>query len=505
MFTDVSSGFLEAARKRFAQRTSIEYSVLDITRDPLSQGLEPESYDLIVAANVIHATPSLHDSLTNIKKLLAPGGRLLLQETCGNFMLLEYVMQGFLPGWWVGENDQRVEKPYVNVDRWRKELLDIGLSGVDFTTHQFNEPIVNMASTRPIPPAAQDNITLLVSEHDSGAATEVSRQFRSHGSIVELCGLYNLPRNSRFVIVLLDVVSPLLYNLDEEGFQQLKDFILGLSNHHECVNVPKLCISTLEVNQLDDEAIQNLVSLQSHIHKHEICHRWTGRGREYALVKGVIHTVSLQSVPATQEFTKPIDNKLPKKLSLEFIGLLDTLVWREHSHSLLGDDEVEIDVRCVGLNFRDIAISYGLFGYTEDMGYEGSGVVRAVGSKVLHLRPGDRVMFGHPGSLCTRRTMPANFAHKIPDTWSFEKSAGLIVVYATVIWCLAVVGALRNGQTGLVHSACGGVGLAAIRFCEMRGAQVYTTVGSEEKVQYLVNECHIPRSRILLSRYVVSP
>lgn len=55
-------------------------------------------------------------------------------------------------------------------------------------------------------------------------------------------------------------------------------------------------------------------------------------------------------------------------------------------------------------------------------------------------------MFGHPGSLCTRRTMPANFAHKIPDTWSFEKSAGLIVVYATVIWCLAVVGALRNGQ-----------------------------------------------------------
>lgn len=252
---------------------------------------------------------------------------------------------------------------------------------MDFTTHQFNEPIVNMASTRPIPPAAQDNITLLVSEHDSGAATEVSRQFRSHGSIVELCGLYNLPRNSRFVIVLLDVVSPLLYNLDEEGFQQLKDFILGLSNHHvtwvtrstqvscqdpryglthgflrsvrqECVNVPKLCISTLEVNQLDDEAIQNLVSLQSHIHKHEICHRWTGRGREYALVKGVIHTVSLQSVPATQEFTKPIDNKLPKKLSLEFIGLLDTLVWREHSHSLLGDDEVEIDVRCVGLNFR---------------------------------------------------------------------------------------------------------------------------------------------------------
>ncbi|RAH57989.1 hypothetical protein BO85DRAFT_519879 [Aspergillus piperis CBS 112811] len=347
MFTDVSSGFLEAARKRFAQRTSIEYAVLDITRDPLSEEIEPERHDLIVAAN-----------------------------------------QGFLPGWWVGENDERVEKPYVNVDRWRKELLGIGLSGVDFTTHQFNESIVNMVSTRPIPPAAPDKITLLVSEHESGAATEVSRQFRSHGNIVELWGLYNPSPNSRFMIVLLDVVSPLLYNLDEEGFQQLKDFILGLSNHH-VFGSPGALKSAVNILATDRHMVFYVQS--------------TGRGKEYALVKGVIHTVRLQSVPATQELTKPIDNKLPKKLSLEFIGLLDTLVWREHRHSLLGDDEVEINVRCVGLNFTDIAISYGLFGYTEDLGYEGSGVV-------------------------------------------------------------------------------------------------YATVGREEKVQYLVNECHIPRSRIFYSR-----
>ncbi|PWY70601.1 NAD(P)-binding protein [Aspergillus eucalypticola CBS 122712] len=96
--------------------------------------------------------------------------------------------------------------------------------------------------------------------------------------------------------------------------------------------------------------------------------------------------------------------------------------------------------------------------------------------------------------------MPANFANKIPDTWSFEESAGLMIFYATVIWCFDVVGELRKGQTVLVHSAFGGVGLAAIQFCEMRGAQVYATVGSEEKVRYLVNGCHIPRSRIFYSR-----
>lgn len=79
-YSDISSGFFVAARKRFKNYQGLEYRTLDISKDPISQGFQGESFDLIVAANVLHATPSLHATLTNVRKLLTPHGYLFLQE-----------------------------------------------------------------------------------------------------------------------------------------------------------------------------------------------------------------------------------------------------------------------------------------------------------------------------------------------------------------------------------------------------------------------------------------
>jgi 2-polyprenyl-3-methyl-5-hydroxy-6-metoxy-1,4-benzoquinol methylase len=79
-YTDVSSGFFATAQERFKSYDGIEYKVLDVSRDPIAQGFEEGSYDLIVAANVLHATPSLHETLSNVRKLLATDGRVFLQE-----------------------------------------------------------------------------------------------------------------------------------------------------------------------------------------------------------------------------------------------------------------------------------------------------------------------------------------------------------------------------------------------------------------------------------------
>lgn len=80
-YTDISSGFFETARNRLDRWSSlIEFKTLDITRDPATQGFEPAAYDVIVASNVLHATPSMRETMTNVRKLLKPGGRLLLVE-----------------------------------------------------------------------------------------------------------------------------------------------------------------------------------------------------------------------------------------------------------------------------------------------------------------------------------------------------------------------------------------------------------------------------------------
>lgn len=79
-YTDISSGFFIAAQERFKQYPGIDFKVLDITMDPVEQGFDSGSFDLVIAGNVLHATPSLHQTLTNVRKLLAPHGCLFLQE-----------------------------------------------------------------------------------------------------------------------------------------------------------------------------------------------------------------------------------------------------------------------------------------------------------------------------------------------------------------------------------------------------------------------------------------
>lgn len=81
-FTDVSSGFLQAAKEKFtAWEGVISYSKLDIETDPVQQGFTTGSYGLLTAAQVLHATRNLKRTLTNVRKLLRPGGKLVLLES----------------------------------------------------------------------------------------------------------------------------------------------------------------------------------------------------------------------------------------------------------------------------------------------------------------------------------------------------------------------------------------------------------------------------------------
>ena len=80
VFTDVSPLFTTTAKRKFASHPFVTYQVLDIERSPESQGFEPQQYDVVIAANVLHATRNLRESLLNARQLLAPGGLLLLWE-----------------------------------------------------------------------------------------------------------------------------------------------------------------------------------------------------------------------------------------------------------------------------------------------------------------------------------------------------------------------------------------------------------------------------------------
>ena len=79
-FTDIGRGFLQRARDKFADSPRMQYAALDVTSDPVLQGFTTGSYDIIIAANVLHATPDLALTVGNVGKLIAPGGLLVLLE-----------------------------------------------------------------------------------------------------------------------------------------------------------------------------------------------------------------------------------------------------------------------------------------------------------------------------------------------------------------------------------------------------------------------------------------
>lgn len=136
----------------------------------------------------------------------------------------------------------------------------------------------------------------------------------------------------------------------------------------------------------------------------------------------------------------------------------------------------------------------------DSTGWEASGVVNRVGSQVTHLNVGDRVMLIHGGLYATRKVINGKLAFRIPEELSFESAATMALVYCTVIYAIMTKGEFESGQSILIHSACGGVGLAALHVCKMLNANIYATVGSEEKVEYLVEHYGLDRKHIFNSR-----
>lgn len=102
-FTDISAGSFDKARDLLTDWQSIvSFKKLDISQDPLRQGFQGNSYDLIIASNVIHATKSITDSLANIRSLLKPQGKLALIELTNPQKYLGLIF-GTLEGWWLGK------------------------------------------------------------------------------------------------------------------------------------------------------------------------------------------------------------------------------------------------------------------------------------------------------------------------------------------------------------------------------------------------------------------
>ncbi len=149
------------------------------------------------------------------------------------------------------------------------------------------------------------------------------------------------------------------------------------------------------------------------------------------------------------------------------------------------ENEVQIAQKAIGLNFIDIYYRTGLYAQPlpHGLGFEASGIVQAVGSRVTHVKKGDRVAYGQSpiGAYAELRNVPAANVLKIPDFLSFDEAAAVMLKGLTVQYLFRQTYRLQGTETILFHAAAGGVGLIACQWARALGVKLIGTVSSPEK------------------------
>ncbi|MBY5926532.1 MULTISPECIES: type I polyketide synthase [unclassified Halomonas] len=201
--------------------------------------------------------------------------------------------------------------------------------------------------------------------------------------------------------------------------------------------------------------------------------------------------VAIDSAPTAVEPTLP--PLQASSLGVTLPGQLRHLHWQPRPLRQLGEQDVSVRVQATGLNFRDVMYTLGLLsdeaienGFAgASLGLEFAGVIEHVGEGISDLAPGDAVVGFGPSSFSDRVVATRGSVTPLPDGISFAAAATIPTTFFTVFYALKQLARLAPGERVLIHGAAGGVGLAAIQVARWLGADIYATVGSQEKADFL--------------------
>jgi len=177
-----------------------------------------------------------------------------------------------------------------------------------------------------------------------------------------------------------------------------------------------------------------------------------------------------------------------RALLCQSFGTIDELAIADVSPPAApGPGEVLVEVAAAGVNFGDILMVTGRYQERPPLpftpGLEAAGTVRACGSGVSRVKPGDRVIaLVDRGAFAAALLARENDVLVMPERMDFATAAGFAIAYGTAHGALRWRADLRPGEVLLVHGAAGGVGLTAVEVGKAIGATVIATAGDAEKL-----------------------
>ncbi|GAB1200207.1 hypothetical protein APSETT444_009575 [Aspergillus pseudonomiae] len=484
------------------------------------------------------------------------GGKLVLVELTQPQTLRNGFIFGTLPGWWLSTEEYRQWGPSISEEKWTEILKlnhfnDLDLVYADNETERYREHslMVATAACTTTGLSMQGNtrrrIVFVVDANSQLQANLV--QYLTHALSSEQIECVTLSfreiaalsvADNPLVVFLPEIETPVLADLSNDLFQKLHTFLCtvqdvlwviasskrtpALAKKHLirglakvlCTENDRLSFVTASLEHRED----NLARWEKHIHSLISSRLLEGREAselDYQEQEGVLcigrvaeaedmNDLLFEQTQAPLKMRQFRQN-IPLSVRISNPGSLDanSMIFvedLEYGKGHLSPYEIEIEVKSVGVNFRDVLIMLGKLRDGATLGHDCAGIVTRVGSHCQSLRPGDPVCAAIGGCLRTFARGDYRQACKLPNDMTFTVAASIPTPGATAYHCLVKIAHLQKGESVLIHAGAGGTGQMAIQIAQNLGAEIFVTVGSQEKRNFLSERYNIPQDHILYSR-----
>ncbi|KAI0532014.1 putative polyketide synthase [Xylaria digitata] len=549
-YTDTSTSFFDAASREFESVPNMHFTIFHLEEDAVKQGFEEHYYDVVICCNVVETMRSLRSSLAQVRRLLKDEGKVIFASATNPESLVTTSLLGYLPEYWNGVGDSSDTSSCTTVEAWSLSLLEQGFTRVEIISNNDDCPETQSCS-------------ILVSTIDLPTDAQKRSDILHNRPIYLIYGWEESPRTSVIDIIISTLngaygAKVQLSNFRDASARELDESLIIIVQGTDWPSLGSL--SSLEYNDFHSvlNRVKNILWVTHMDRSSEKATEFgivQGMARAVRMEKHdlIFATVFLDSSNPTvlpQNLEKSLDNffngvqqrpyerelvqvgellHIPRvyeydelntkiyeqtsgevwrqrrladsnvQLKIRQVGLLDTLYFEEMlPANALRPDEIEVEVRSIGVNFKDCLVALGRVA-EESLGTECAGIVQRVGLR-CQLKPGDRVLVSTVDTFKSVIRCSEKLAAIIPEGISFTEAGALVTNFVTAYHSLVTLGRLSPGESVLIHSGAGGTGQAAIQIAQLRGAVVYTTVGTTSKQKLLTDLYGIPRQRIFSSR-----
>ena len=513
-FSASSHFLLQNAQQQLKDFSFVKYKFFDMAKGTSEQGFVPDSFDLAICVHALHSATNVDRNMLLMRSLLCQQGCLLMYEVTKLNCLTEVL---FFPSLFFQPDDTK--NLCFSTSEWKDAMTRNGfvdIFSVSASRECFPSVIAGYKCNKAIVSNAlpsQDKEITVIAKQDSPFIQALEQCLANSRRAQRVSEVKSILEDD----VKADHTRILLYILSSSSKEELSDLLTMFQKVNMDARIKSFWVLTCGVttnqNLEGSPAVGLTRAIGNCIYKFPVFSVDVDPANSPET--NALHVRNLLTAPPPDHEIVINQDRcvVPRILSLALkeskkvrtekwnIGFYKSDKNAKHNvddlHFLTADTtplkngEVLVEVKAAGLNFKDVMMAMGMLEKLEasdgkdTFGLECSGVVKEKGNAVTKFEVGDEVIaFGTSCFSSHVKCSQEHIAHK-PQNLDWTESAGVGIVFTTAFYCLVERAGLKEGETILIHSACGGVGLATVQVAHMIGANVICSAGTREKRRFL--------------------